>query len=110
MLYVLGTAIAQQVITTGSLYEPREAVRLGFFDESHEADKLLSHCVEFAGQYGPSLIPGYAFSKRALRREVVANMEGACSEVDRKLPEILRSPGVLESIGAMVESLGKKKQ
>ncbi|MXW21947.1 MAG: enoyl-CoA hydratase/isomerase family protein [Candidatus Dadabacteria bacterium] len=110
VLYVLGTAIAQQVMTTGFLYEPRDAVRLGFFDESNEADKLLSHCVEFAGQYGPSLIPGYAFSKTALRREVVANIEGTCAEVDRELPKILRSPGVLESLRALVETLGKKKK
>ena len=109
VLYVLGTAIAQQVMTTGFLYEPRDAVRLGFFDESRDADKLLSHCVEFAGQYGPSLIPGYAFSKRALRREVVANMEGACAELDRELPGILRSRGVLESLRSLVETLGKKK-
>ena len=109
VLYVLGTAIAQQVMTTGFLYEPRDAVRLGFFDESRESDKLLSHCVEFAGQYGPSLIPGYAFSKRALRRETVANMEGVCAEADRQLPGVLRSRGVLESLGALVEALGKKK-
>ncbi len=109
MLYVLGTATAQRVITTGFLYEPRDAVALGFFDESCEADKLLSHCIEFAGQYGPSLIPGYTFSKRALRREVVANMEGACAELDRELPGILRSQGVLESLGALLETLGKKK-
>lgn len=109
VLYVLGTAVAQRVMTTGFLYEPLDAVRLGFFDESCEADKLLSHCVEFAGQYGPSLIPGYAFSKRALRREVVANMEGVCAEADRGLPRVLRSRGVLESLGALVETLGKKK-
>ena len=110
VLYVLGTAIAQQVMTTGFLYEPRDAVRLGFFDESRKEDKLLSHCVEFAGQYGPSLIPGYAFSKRGLRREVVANMEGVCAEADRELPRILRSPGVLESLGTLVETLEKKKR
>ena len=109
VLYVLGTATAQRVITTGFLYEPQDAVALGFFDESCEADKLLSHCVDFAGQYGPSLIPGYAFSKRALRRETVANMEGACAELDRELPGILRSQGVLESLGALLETLGKKK-
>ena len=109
-LYALGTAVAQHVMTTGFLYEPRDAVRLGFFDESREADRLLSHCVEFAGQYGPSLIPGYAFSKRALRSEVVANMEGVCAEVDRELPGILRGPGVLDSLGALVETLEKKKQ
>ena len=109
VLYVLGTAIAQQVMTTGFLYEPRDAVNLGFFDESREADELLSHCVDFAGQYGPSLIPGYAFSKRALRREVVANMEGVCAEADRELPRVLCSQGVLESLGALVETLGKKK-
>ena len=109
VLYVLGTAIAQQVMTTGFLYEPRDAVHLGFFDESCEADKLLSHCVDFAGQYGPSLIPGYAFSKRALRHEVVANMEGICAEADRELPRVLCSRGVLESLGALVETLGKKK-
>ncbi len=108
-LYVLGTAIAQRVMTTGFLYEPRDAVALGFFDESREVDELLSHCVEFAGQYGPSLIPGYVFSKRALRREVVANMEGACAELDRELPGVLRSRGVLESLGALLETLGKKK-
>ena len=108
-LYVLGTATAQRVITTGFLYEPRDAVALGFFDESREADKLLSRCIEFAGQYGPSLIPGYTFSKRALRREVVANMEGACAELDRELPGILRSQGVLESLGTLLETLGKKK-
>ncbi len=110
VLYSLGTAIAQQVMTTGFLYEPRDAVRLGFFDESRETERLLSHCVEFAGQYGPSLIPGYAFSKRALRREVVANIEGVCVEVDRELPQILRSPEVLESLGALVEALGKKRK
>ena len=110
VLYVLGTAIAQQVMTTGFLYEPRDAVRLGFFDESRKEERLLSHCVEFAGQYGPSLIPGYAFSKRGLRREVVANMEGVCAEADRELPEILRSPGVLESLGTLVETLEKKKR
>ncbi len=109
VLYVLGTAIAQQVMTTGFLYETGDAVNLGFFDESREADKLLSHCVDFAGQYGPSLIPGYAFSKRALRREVVANIEGVCAEADRELPRVLRSQGVLESLGALVETLGKKK-
>ena len=109
VLYVLGTATAQRVITTGFLYEPQDAVALGFFDESCEADKLLSHCVDFAGQYDPSLIPGYAFSKRALRRETVANMEGACAELDRELPGILRSQGVLESLGALLETLGKKK-
>ena len=109
VLYVLGTAIAQQVMTTGFLYEPRDAVNLGFFDESREADKLLSHCVDFAGQYGPSLIPGYAFSKMALRREAVANMEGVCAEADRELPRVLCSRGVLESLAALVESLGKKK-
>ena len=109
VLYVLGTAIAQQVMTTGFLYEPRDAVRLGFFDESREEDNLLSHCVEFAGQYRPSLIPGYAFSKRALRRETVANMEGVCAETDRQLPGVLRSRGVLESLGALVETLEKKK-
>ncbi len=110
VLYALGTAIAQQVMTTGFLYESRDAVRLGFFDESRDADGLLSHCVEFAGQYGPSLIPGYSFSKKALRREVVANMEGVCAEADRELPRVLRGPGVLESLGALVETLGKKKR
>jgi enoyl-CoA hydratase/carnithine racemase len=109
-LYALGTAVAQQVMTTGFLYEPRDAVTLGFFDESREGDELLSHCVEFAGQYGPSLIPGYAFSKRALRREVVANMEGVCAEADRELPRVLSSRGVLDSLGALVEALGKKRQ
>lgn len=109
VLYALGTAAARRVIATGFLYEPRDAVRLGFFDGSCEADKLLSHCVDFAGQYSPSLIPGYAFSKRALRCEVVANMEGVCAEVDRELPAILRSRGVLESLGALLETLGEKK-
>ena len=109
VLYVLGTAIAQQVMTTGFLYETGDALNLGFFNESCEADKLLSHCIDFAGQYGPSLIPGYAFSKRAFRREVVANMEGVCTEADRELPRVLRSRGVLESLGALVETLGKKK-
>ena len=109
VLYALGAAAARRVIATGSLYEPSDAVRLGFFDGRCEADKLLSHCVDFAGQYGPSLIPGYAFSKRALRCEVVANMEGVCAEVDRELPAVLRSRGVLESLGALLETLGKKK-
>ncbi len=109
VLYALGTATAQRVMATGLLYEPHDAVRLGFFNESREADKLLSHCVDFAGQYGPSLIPGYAFSKKALRGEVVANMEGVCAEIDRELPAVLCSRGVLESLGVLVETLGKKK-
>lgn len=109
VLYVLGTAVAQRVITTGFLYEPQDAVRLGFFNESCEAEKLLSHCVDFAGQYGLSLIPGYAFSKRALRREVVANMEGVCAEIDRELPGILCGQGVLESLGTLLEALEKKR-
>ncbi|MCY3985762.1 MAG: enoyl-CoA hydratase/isomerase family protein [Candidatus Dadabacteria bacterium] len=109
VLYALGSAVTRRVITTGFLYDSQDAVSLGFFNESRKAGELLSHCVAFAGQYGPSLIPGYAFSKKALRREVVANMKGVCADFDRDLPATLCSRGVLKSLGGLVETLGKKK-
>ncbi len=109
VLYALGAEIAQRVITTGFLYEPQDALKLGFFNESFKQEKLLSHCVDFAGQYNPSLIPGYAFSKRALRHEAVENIKGICTEIDRKLPETLCGQGVLESLGNLLGSLERKK-
>ena len=109
VLYTLGSAVTRQVMTTGFLYGPKEAVSLGFFNESSETDELLSRCVAFAGQYRPSLMPGYAFSKKALHREVVANIKGVCADFDRELPATLRSQGVLESLGDIVRTLGNKK-
>ena len=110
VLYVLGTAVANRVIATGLLYETQDALKLGFFDESCEAPKLLSRCVGRAKRYDPSLIPGYVFSKKALRREVVENIERVCADADRELPAVLRSQGVRDSLSNLLEALGKKKR
>ncbi len=110
ILYALGEKTTRHVLMTGHLYEPSAAKEIGFFNEICEAEKLIPYCVDFAGQYSPHLLPGYAFSKKALRYGVVKDIERTCSEIDKELPSVLTSSGVLKSLEKMVKILCGKKQ
>ncbi len=110
VLYVLGEKTTQSVLMTGHLYEPSKAKDAGFFNETCEAERLIPYCADFAGQYGPHLLPGYAFSKKALQYGVVKDIKQICSEIDEELPSVLKSAGVLKSLGKMVRILGGNKQ
>ena len=113
ILHSLGTGAAERAVVRGLLHGSEAALGIGFFNEARPSEEVLSRCVEVAGRYDARALSAYSFSKKALRRGVVAAIVRECDEVDGELPRVLCGREVLGSLGSLLETLkgeGKMKR
>lgn len=108
ILHSLGTGTAERAVTRGVLHGTETALEIGFFDEARPSREVIPRSVEIAGQYVARVLPAYCFSKTALRRGVVAEINRECGEIDAELPRVLCGREVLESMAGALETLKRK--
>lgn len=108
--YVLGQRRAEEVLLKGWLYEPDEALKLGFFHDITDAHNLMVKALSHAKEYSDDNIYAYSHAKTVLRSPTVKRIENHSLELDRGLPSILASEKVVDSLGKMLDSLKKRSE
>jgi len=83
--YALGGQVAALATLRGKLYELDEAVRLGFFHEVVEPDKLLATAIGYARCITPDCNTAYAMSKKALQDSVLRQIDERTIVLDEGL-------------------------
>lgn len=109
VIYSLGASVTERLVFDGHLFEPENALKLGFFHKLSEKDDMIPIAVEYAKQYNKPQIAAYSYSKMAMRQSVIRDIENYSFEFDKELPGILSSENTVESFGKLLESLKNKK-
>ncbi len=82
----------QDLIYTGRVVLPDEALHLGLADEVSPPDKLLDRACDVARQFARVAPETFAFTKRQLRRELVETADRQAAIDDRHAARIWASP------------------
>jgi enoyl-CoA hydratase len=91
--YALGNQVGALATLRGKLYDLDEAMRLGFFHEVVDPDKLLTTAISYARCITPDCNTAYAMSKQALQDGVVRQIEERTTALDEGLPAGMSDPG-----------------
>jgi enoyl-CoA hydratase len=91
--YALGDQVGALTTLRGLLYDLDEAQRLGFFHEVVEPDKLLSTAIGYAKCITPDCNVAYAMSKKALKDNVLRQIEERTVALDEGLPAGMSDAG-----------------
>jgi len=91
--YALGSQVGALATLRGELYHLDEAMRLGFFHEVVEPDKLVATAIGYAQCITPDCNTAYAMSKRALQDGVMRQIEERTTVLDEGLPAGMSDPG-----------------
>lgn len=82
--FLVGSERAQQILVTGRMYDPLEAVRLCLVEQVVPPERLMAAAREVAREYADKNPPAYAQIKRLLREPIVNRYR------DREEASILR--------------------
>ncbi len=99
----------QDLVLTGRTILPEEAYAMGLVEELAAPEATLERSIAIAAQLGRIPRDSFALTKRHLRRETLARMEGYEGEIDPQVLEIWSRPEVHEVIRGFLEAtVGKK--
>ena len=105
VLHLIPRNHAQNLMYTGRMAHPSEALKIGLVDELASPDRLVDRAVELAAQLGN--IPNEAFvqTKRQIRQPTVERMDQFESKWASKILQIWTSPKTLAGFRAVLEQL-----
>lgn len=104
----LAAPVAQEVILTGRLYSPDEALAKGLVDEVVDESRLLEHAGEVAERLAAVPPVSYARTKLGLRRDVMAAWDRLGKTIDVDTIAAWASNEVRDAVRDYVERpLGK---
>lgn len=70
--YAVGEQTQRDLVLTGAVHEPAEALRLGLVDEVTPQDQMLDHAIEVARRFGTLIPPDtYRLTKNQLRLDTM---------------------------------------
>ena len=72
--FAVGNRNAEEILYTGAMYLPEEALRLGLVDEVCSGDELLGKAMNAAREFGGKSRPAFQSMKRLLRGPVAEEM------------------------------------
>lgn len=95
--HAVGTPAAARATLFGETFDVGRARELGFVHECVAEEQLLARCTAHAKAVGPAAITAYAFAKRGLLAPTLAAIEAHSVDLDRTLPELMRSEELLRA-------------
>jgi enoyl-CoA hydratase/carnithine racemase len=99
----------EEVVLTGTLYGPEEALAVGLTHEVVAADDLLDRALVIAGELG-AIAPGpFRLAKLQLRRPVVERITRDSPVMDRKVRALWSSAETTGAIRAQVELMAARR-
>jgi enoyl-CoA hydratase len=104
----VGTAVAQQAILGGHIYDLEQARALGFVHAVVPAAELVTEAVKAAALASPDCAAAYAASKRALQHPAMAVIEGDGVRLDREAIDALIDPASVRVQAAALARLKAK--
>lgn len=84
----------QEIVYTGRLCSPKEAIRAGLIDDVVEPDNLLQHALLVAERIAAIPSTSFQSSKRLMRQPVIDSFEKYRQVFDKKVMEIWKSKGI----------------
>jgi enoyl-CoA hydratase len=103
--YALGAPNASVATLFGEVYPVRDALRLGFAHGLVPPERLLDAAIDRAQAVPPDAISAYAYAKRALQAQVLANIAQLADPLDEQLAATFSAPGNLRVQRAKYEQL-----
>jgi len=102
--YVIPRQHFQEIVYTGRLCSPKEAIRAGLIDDVVESENLLDHALSIAERFAAIPTQSFQSTKRLMRQPVIDRYEKYRQLFDDDVMEIWKS----EEIHAVIKAyLGK---
>ncbi len=108
--FVFGGRVAGQILLSGQLFTPMEALDLGLIDEISELGALMDRAIDRARLLGSKPPVGYQRLKRYLRQGVAERMRSLDEDHFDELVEQWFAEDTQEKLVAAVEQLTKPKK
>jgi enoyl-CoA hydratase len=101
---IVGLGVAAEMMLTGRLVEPEEALRTGLVNRVVEADRLLPEATSLAGEIARNSPFGVRMTKQVLHRNVDAPSIEAAIELENRTQVLsIQTEDVREALGAFQE-------
>ena len=98
----------QEIVYTGRLCSPRDAVRAGLIDEVVESSNLLEHAITIAERFAEIPTQSFQSTKRLMRQPVIDRFEKYRQTFDDEVMEIWKSEEIHAVIKAYLDkTIGK---
>ena len=98
----------QEIVYTGRLCLPKEAIRAGLIDDVVESQNLLEHAVTVAERFAAIPIQSFQSTKRLMRQPVIDRFENYRQIFDNEVMEIWKSEEIHSVIKAYLgKTIGK---
>jgi enoyl-CoA hydratase len=107
--YRVGDRVASETILLGNVYDVKQAVDLGFLDETVPADRLRARALEMTARIHEDCWGAYAQAKRNLMANVLRTIEQDCPARDVVTLKVIASPPSLRAQAAKWATLKSKK-
>ncbi|MEL7060302.1 MAG: enoyl-CoA hydratase/isomerase family protein [Acidobacteriota bacterium] len=105
MRFLLPTTVLQDLVYSGRLLEPEEALRVGLVDELAPSDEVFNRSVAAAQRLAAIPDDAFALTKRHLRREAIQAMRERSLELDAEVFDLWRRPETIDRLRAALASL-----
>lgn len=106
----LGNRVATEAILFGRLSGVREALSIGYIDDSVEEAGLLESAVERAKEIPPNCFSAYAQSKENILFPVLRRIDQLSSELDAKNLKVISDPESTRTQRAALAALKQKSR
>ena len=98
----------QEIVYTGRLCSPKEAIGVGLIDEVVESENLLEHALSIAERFAAIPIQSFQSTKRLMRQPVIDRFERYRQIFDDEVLQIWKSEEIHAVIKAYLEkTIGK---
>ncbi|MEM8934130.1 MAG: enoyl-CoA hydratase/isomerase family protein [Acidobacteriota bacterium] len=102
--YHLPNAVVQDLVLTGRLLDPDEALALGLVEELAEPDAVLDRALRIAGSLARIPDGTFALTKHQLRQDALEAIRRHSSELDGEILRQWSEPATLDVIRGFVEA------
>ncbi len=87
LAYAWGEPVAARACLLGEIFDPRQALGLGMFQELADGDQLLERAVAVAEMTPEDCLEPYAFTKRAAQAAALRDIAELADPLDQELPD-----------------------
>jgi len=106
--FVIPRQLFQEIVYSGRLCSPKEAIRAGLIDEVVESENLLEQTIAVAERFAAIPTQSFRSTKRLMRQPVIDRYEKYSQIFDDEVMKIWKSPKIHAVIKAYLEKTGKK--
>ena len=106
--YVIPKQHFQEIVYTGRLCSPKEAIGVGLIDEVVESENLLEHALSIAERFGAIPTQSFQSTKRLMRQPVIDRFKKYRQIFDDEVMQIWKSKEIHAVIKAYLDkTIGK---